>query len=301
MENFLLIIACLAFGYMLSKTEIFAQNAPIVLNQFIITIALPAMIFLQIPRLEFSAELLIPVIVAWIVMGVSALFVLLFSKILHFSREVTGALMLVGVLGNTSFVGIPLVQAYLGDEALPYVIIYDQLGSFIALSTYATFVSIYYTNHTAINARAILKKIITFPPLVALVMSLPFVGVAFHPALLGTLVSLANTIVPLALVSVGLSLRLKLQREDIAPFFTALGVKIVLAPLVALGFVWIFGWSSLAADVSILESAMGPMITAGALATMAGLAPRLSSAIVGYGTIIAFFTTWLLFAFHLQT
>jgi len=293
MENFLLIFACLVFGYILSKGEIFSKNAPIVLNQFIIYISLPAMIFLQIPRLAFGFEMLIPIVVAWGVMIVSALFILMLSKILHFSREVTGALMLVGVLGNTSFVGIPLVQAYLGEAALPYVLIYDQLGSFIALSTYATFVSIYYTNHTTINAKAILKKIITFPPLVTLILSLPFVGVAFHPAILHTLATLANTIVPLALVSVGLSLRLKLEREDIAPFFTALGVKIVLAPLVAFALVWIFGWGGLAADVSILEAAMGPMITAGALAVMAGLAPRLSAAIVGYGTLIAFGSTWV--------
>ena len=292
MENFILIFVCLAFGYALSKRDIFTKNAPIVLNQFIITISLPAMIFLQIPRLHFSSELLIPVIVAWIVMFVSAAFILLFSKVLRFSREVTGALMLVGVLGNTSFVGIPVVQAYLGESALPYVLIYDQLGSFIALSTYATVISVYYTSHTTINAVAILKKMATFPPLVALVLSLPFIGVAFPLALSHTLATLANTIVPLALVSVGLSLRLKLEREDLAPFSTALGVKIILAPLVAFGVVWLFDWDGMASDVSILESAMGPMITAGALATMAGLAPRLSSAIVGYGTLIAFGTTW---------
>jgi len=42
---------------------------------------------------------------------------------------------------------------------------------------------------------------------------------------------------------------------------------------------------------------MKPMITAGAIASMVGLAPRLSSAIVGYGTLLSFFTTWILFKF----
>ena len=40
---------------------------------------------------------------------------------------------------------------------------------------------------------------------------------------------------------------------------------------------------------------MAPMITAGAIASMAGLAPRLSSAIVGYGILISFLTTGVLF------
>jgi len=40
--------------------------------------------------------------------------------------------------------------------------------------------------------------------------------------------------------------------------------------------------------VTIFESAMPPMITAGAVAIMAGLAPRLSAAMVGYGILFAF-------------
>ena len=293
MENFILIFVALFLGYILNKKAIFAQNAPLILNQFIIYISLPAMILLQIPRLHFSSELFIPVVVAWIVMIVSALLILALAKLMHFSREVTGSLMLVGVLGNTSFVGIPIVQAYLGDEALPYVLIYDQLGSFIALSTYATVVSIYYTSHSTLNAGAIVKKIATFPPFLALLLSLVFIGVEFHATINATLSSLANTIVPLALVSVGLSLRFKLSKEEIKPFLTALGVKMIASPIIAFGVVFVFGWDALAADVAILEAAMGPMITAGALATMVGLAPRLSASIVGYGTLITFGSTWI--------
>jgi len=49
----------------------------------------------------------------------------------------------------------------------------------------------------------------------------------------------------------------------------------------------------LAANVSIMEASMAPMITAAAVASMAGLAPRLSSAIVGYGIILSLGTTWV--------
>ena len=38
---------------------------------------------------------------------------------------------------------------------------------------------------------------------------------------------------------------------------------------------------------------MALMITAVAISAMAGLAPRLSSAIVGYGILISFVTTYL--------
>jgi len=295
MENFALIFVALLIGYIINLKGIFAKDTPLILNQFILYISLPAMTLLQIPRLTFSFEALIPIVIAWIVMGFSALIIFLLSKAFRFSREVTGSLMLVGVLGNTSFVGIPIIQAYLGNVSLPYVLMYDQLGSFIMLSVYGTFISVYYSREQSVDVKAIAIKIFTFPTFLALLVSLFFIGTTFHPVVISVLSSLASTIVPLALVAVGLQLRFKLPKDDIKPFFTALAVQLILAPLVALGVCFIFSWQNLAAMVSIMEAAMGPMVTAGAVASMSGLAPRLSSAIVGYGTILSFFSTWIVF------
>lgn len=295
MENFALIFTALFIGYIINLKNIFPKDTPIILNQFIIYISLPAMIFLQIPKLNFSFEALIPVLIAWIVMSLSAVVILLISRALHFTRNTTGSLMLVGVLANTSFVGIPIVEAYLGEDALAYVLMYDQLGTFIFLSTYGTFISIYYSREEHVNIKAIAIKMLTFPTFIALIISLFFIGTTFHPVIISVLSSLASTIVPLALVAVGLQLRFKLPRDEIKPFSIALGVQLILAPLIALGVSYIFSWNNLAGVVSIMEAGMGPMITAGAIASMSGLAPRLSSAIVGYGTILSFFTTWIVF------
>ncbi|EDZ62639.1 transport related membrane protein [Sulfurimonas gotlandica GD1] len=295
MENFALIFVALIIGYIINKRDIFPKDTPIILNQFILYISLPAMALLQIPKLSFSFEVLIPIIIAWLVMGISALVIFYISKILKFSKEITGALMLVGVLGNTSFVGIPVIQAYFGDSALPYVLMYDQLGSFIMLSTYGTFISVYYSSAKDVDVKAIAIKIITFPPFLSLLVALFFIGTTFHPVITSVLSSLAGTIVPLALVAVGLQLKFKLPSEDVKPFFSALGVKLLLSPIIAILISFIFSWDNQASMVSIMEAGMGPMITAGAVASMAGLAPRLSSAIVGYGVLLSFLTTWILF------
>lgn len=295
MENFALIFVAIFIGYIINKRDIFPKDTPIILNQFILYISLPAMALLQIPKLSFSFEVLIPIIIAWIVMGVSAIVIFYISKILKFSKNVTGALMLVGVLGNTTFVGIPVIQAYFGNSALPYILMYDQLGSFIMLSTYGTFISVYYSSTENVNIKAIAFKILTFPPFLSLLIALFFIGTTFHPVVISVLSSFASTIVPLALVAVGLQLRFKLPKEDLRPFFSALGVKLILSPIIAILISMIFSWESKAALVSIMEAGMGPMITAGAVASMAGLAPRLSSAIVGYGVLLSFLTTWILF------
>jgi len=292
MENFVLILLCIAIGYTIRRLNIFSKDAATTLNQFAIYISLPAMILLQIPKLSFSIDMIIPIIVAWIVMFISAILILILSKIFSFSKEITGSLMLVSILTNSSFLGIPIINAYMGESAMPYVLVYDQLGTFIALATYGTFIASYYSNKNKITFKIMTLRVLTFPPFLSLIVALFLIGVEFNPIITKVLSSFASTIVPVALVAVGLQLQLRLPREEIKPFSVALFVKLIFAPIIAIIVCKIFGWNNLAGTVSILEAAMAPMITAGAIAAMAGLAPRLSSAIVGYGILISFVTTY---------
>ena len=295
MENFVLILLAIAIGYGINRLNIFSKDAPTILNQFVIYISLPAMILLQIPKLSFSMDTLIPIIIAWIVMFFSAILVLLLAKIFSFSKEITGSLMLVAILGNTSFMGIPIVNAYMGESAMPYVLVYDQLGTFIALAVYGTFIASYYSSKSQITFKIITFKVLTFPPFISLVAASFLMGVEFNPIISKVLAAFSSTIVPMALVAVGLQLQFKLPREDIKPFTLALLIKLLIAPIIAIIICKIFSWNNDVSIVSIMEAGMAPMITAGAIASMAGLAPRLSSAIVGYGILISFITTAILF------
>ncbi len=122
----------------------------------------------------------------------------------------------------------------------------------------------------------------TFPPFAALLVALiPF----RHSAGLDFILKgLGDPLVPLAMFAVGLKLELRLPTEG-AAFAFGLFVKMVLSPLVALLVAHVLGATGIAARVAILEAAMPPMITAGALAAFAGLAPELSAALVGYGVL----------------
>ena len=300
MESFFVIILPLAIGYIFSKGKIFDDKAPIILNQFLIYIALPALVLLKIPTIKIDSNVLTPIVISWIVMLSSAVLIVVLSKIMNFARDVTGSLLLVAVLGNTSFLGIPMVTSYLGNGALPYIVIYDQIGTFLALATYGTLIVSLYTNSNGFSIRDIVKKVITFPPFIALVFALLVGDFKYPSAIIKTFEMLSATIVPLALVSVGLQLQLKLPNGTLKPFSVALITKLLFAPLVAVLVCKIFGFSGFAVDVSILESAMGPMITAGVVASMAGLAPRLSASIVGYGILFSFVSVYLINLFFVS-
>ena len=297
MENFALIAIAILVGYTLQKFKIFPEETSNILNRYIIYIPLPAIILLQVPKLTFSFDVLIPTIIAWLVMGISALIVLFFSKILSWSREITGSLLLVAILTNSSIMGIPIIELYLGEESLPYVLIYDQLGTFLALAAYGTFITAYYSASGNIHPKVIVKKIVTFPSFIALMIALALLGQTFPPLISEVLTKFANTLVPVALVAVGLQLQFKLPKDDLQPLSIALLIKLVLAPLIAFAICMVFDWYNLAGKTSIFEAGMAPMITAGAIASMAGLAPRLSTAIVGYGIIFSFATTYVISIF----
>lgn len=297
MDNFFLIAFTFSLGYILQKFKVFSPDMPLTLNRFVIYISLPALILLEIPKLTFSMEMFIPPFIAWIVMIASALLVLVFSRLMKFSRKIEGSLMLVSVLTNSSFVGIPMITAYLGGDSLAYLMMYDQLGTAIALGTYGTFVVVYYGHSGKIVPSQMLKKVLIFPPFMALVLAFAFIGKSYPSMIENTLHALASTVIPLALVAAGLQLKLFLPKDEIKPFAVSIGIKLIVAPIIAIIISAIFGWDNMASKVSIMEAGMAPMITAGAVASMAGLAPRLSSAIVGYGIIFSFGSSAVLYYF----
>jgi len=302
MEYFLAIAGYLLIGLALQRVQQFPQNTGQVLNAYVIYVALPALVLQKVPSLEFSTALLIPAILPWLLMALVMPMILFVARKLQWPRATTGALLIIIPLGNTSFVGFPMIEAFFGSAGLPIAVLYDQLGSFLGLAVVATIVAAIYSQEPAAqssetaaanprpSAWQITKKILIFPPFVALIAALLLRGFEY-PALAQNFIdSLAVTLVPVIMVAVGFQLKFKLPKGDRRPLLFALFVKMVAMPAVALLLLWPFGFADLVTQVSLLEAAMPSMISAGALAIMAGLAPTLAAAIIGYGVILCFIT-----------
>lgn len=291
MEQIFFILFLLSTGYSL-KFFNFPQNFSQSLNLFIIYVSFPATILLQVPKINFNSSLILPVAVPYIVLLLSLVFVYLFFK--NESRNTKAALLLLLPLGNTSFFGFPILEALVGTSAIQYGIVYDQFGSFVLLTTYGAFIIAYFSG-SSVSTKHIIKKIITFPPFIFLFIA--FIIGDFPSSFSPYLELLSKTLVPLAIISVGFSMQLKLDgQKDI--FFKAMGIKLFLIPFVVLIIFKIFGFVDEVALTTLLESAMPPMITAGALAINAGFAPKLSAALVGYGIVFALFSLQLFKYLH---
>ena len=295
MNDFIIILTYLIAGNLMRRTK-FPKNTGNVLNLFVIYLSLPALILLKIPELQFSRELLIPAVMPWVMLLLSACFILVLSKRFKWERPVTGALLLLVPLGNTSFLGIPMVQSFFGPQAVSYAVLYDQLGSFLALATYGSLIIALYSRAEArLSFFAIGKKIVAFPPFLALVGALMLKGLTYPLILKTFLHSLAETLVPLVMVAVGFQLTLQVDKGLGLPLCFGLGIKLVLAPVTALLLCRFLGLRGLPAAVSIFEAGMPPMVSAGALAMLAGFVPPLTAALVGLGIVLSFITLPLLY------
>jgi len=105
----------------------------------------------------------------------------------------------------------------------------------------------------------------------------------------------AGSLVPVVLVAIGFQMQLLLPVREIAPFVFGLLIRLLITPCLFILVCKISGLHSEAVQVSLFETAMPPMVTAGALASIAGLKPGLTSAMVGFGILFSFITLPLIF------
>jgi hypothetical protein len=290
MNNLLLLILCFIAGMLLRRFKRMPDNAPATLNSFIIHVSLPALTLLYIHELELSGDVLLTGLMAWWVFGLSAGFFWLMGRWLNLSRATTGALILVGGLGNTSFFGLPMVEAFYGKEGLSTAIIADQLGSFFALSVLGITVAGIYSSGRP-TAAEIVKRIALFPPFISLCIALLLIPIEYADWFSVLLKRLGDTLAPLALLSVGMQLRLGHIAEHKRNLALGLGFKLFLAPLaIYLLYVQLLGAHGQAIQVTLFEAAMPPMITAAIVASEHDLDPPLAYLMVAVGLILSFIT-----------
>lgn len=301
MESLLLLICCLTLGILFRQSRLLPENAYLSLNGFIIYAALPALILEKIPAIPFTGNVLYPVLMPWLIFGLSIPFFAWLGRRKGWSRQTIGCLTLTAGLGNTSFVGIPVMQMLWGEPGVQIAILADQPGSFAALATLGIGVASFYASGTS-TAKDILLRVFRFPPFLAFILALMLKGGNWDiPELVHfTLNRLGSMVVPLALVSVGMQLKPSAPGQELTKLAWGLGFKLLLAPaLIFILYILILDNKSLLSQGSVMEAAMGPMITAAIVATNFGLEPGLVGRIVGFG-IPASFLTLPLWYFLLQ-
>ncbi|MFC4527695.1 AEC family transporter [Dyella halodurans] len=298
MGTLLLLFVCLLLGALVARYA--KPPAGIVhgINWWVINIALPALVLELVPKVSIDRQLWFPVAAMWVVFFGGWLLFATLGRWLGWSRQRIGALTLVCGLGNTSFMGYPMMQALHGKEGLALAVVADQLGCFPLLASAGVAVASLYAGKAAQPA-VIARRILTFPSFLALVLSVIVGALGGWPSLLDSVFTpIGATLTPLALFSVGMQFKFHLGERPLSALTLGLGWKLVLAPLAC----WLLGTAAgvggLTLTVGVLQAGMAPMISAAILADEYKLEPSLANTILGAGIVLSLITVplgnWLL-------
>jgi len=292
LSNLILLFVCLIIGIVLKKSKIIPDNFHTSLNAFVINISLSAFSLYYISKIELNSSVIYPVLVVWIGIFAAILFFAGLGKIFGWKSSLIGALIMCAGFGNTSFVGIPLIQAMYGEEGLKTVMLVDQPG-FVALSTVGILVANFYSGSKDSLLKH-LSKILKFPPFIAFVIALllNIFSIEIPKDFDEVLMKLGATTVPLALVSVGSQMQWKkIEKKEGFHLFIGLLFKLVLLPLIILViYKYIFHQNGDVIDICILEAAMAPMITAAIIASAHDLEPKFCNLMVAVGIPLSILT-----------
>ncbi len=246
------VLAYVGLGVALRATGLLQPQDTKPLNTVLIYVALPALVFSTVhsARMDgMDAGLLIVPMVGWCAVVLGTVLALGAVRVLGLEGRTAGALILAAVFGNTGYIGYPIAQAMLGERGLIGAIFYDLFGNTAAVLTLGTLLASRFSER-AVSVRPV-REIAGFPPFIALALGLALRAVPVPEPVMDWLDALGRLVVPLIMVSVGLSL----QPTGVKRHARAVGI-IALIKLVALPLAAALLGRALIADVTSLRVAV---------------------------------------------
>ncbi len=207
MQQIALIFICLIIGILLRWSGRLPDTTTKVLGGWVINVALPAAAIHSMYGVTLRPDYWLAALTPWIGAVLAIAVMVPLSLAFGWSRQRTGAILLVGGWGNTSFVGLPMIAAFAGSQWLGLGIVIDLFGSYLALSTLGLGIATV-ASAGKFDWRAVARRIATFPPFIAILVAFATAHVP-RPEWVSEIVrALADTLTPIALAAVGFALRI---------------------------------------------------------------------------------------------
>lgn len=280
----------LLFGYLF---KIIFQDNSKQLVDFIIYFSLPAIVFSKIYPLQLDTKIL------WLIlMFMAIIFFNLFlsycvGKIMRLNRVTLATFMIMATFGNTSFIGFSYIDAFYGQDYIVYGVIYDIFGSFLLLVSVGMII-ITWGSGRKNSILNISKSIFLFPPMIIFFVTIFAKNFEVPKFIIYTSQNLGSTLVPIAMIAIGMKLELKHIFSRLHIVTVAVVLKMLIVPIIILFiFKYFYGVDETWVKVTLIEVAMPPMTMAAVLAIKGGLDEKIAINSLVLGVIVSLFTITL--------
>jgi predicted permease len=287
------ILVAIAAGVLVERrSRLDAQRVVAGIVQANLWVLTPFASFFVIARLHLTAGVGLGLLLAYAELAiVGCIAYLLATRVLRLNRASTGALILVTTLTNTGYLGIPLAAALLGTGAIGAAIAFDSIVSGPMFYVFGFAIGAAFgTRATGTGVRARLRSFVRNPPLIAVIAGLLAPASLAPDALLTAAHVVIYALLPLGFFMVGVHLAaeaddgaLRLPPPLTRPVATAIGLRLVLAPLLMLAF------SALVVSVPrayLFQAAMPAGINSLVVAHIFGLDLKLTASAVAWTTLL---------------
>ncbi|WP_448584045.1 AEC family transporter [Thermocrinis sp.] len=264
---------------LLKRLGVFKEGHERILIDYVLFFSLPILSFKAGYDIQTSADILKVSSVAWASILACMLLAFAITKLLNLSNKETKTFLLISSFGNTAFLGYPYAYTYFGQEGLQVAIIYDNIGSFLLVSSLGVIIA---------SGKLNLKEVILFPPFLGLILGFSMKGFNIPIALVKALDFVALSTLPIILFALGLSISVRGIKKNFKLALLAVFIKILMAFFTSLTVGKLISLHSVAMKVSILESVMPPMMFSAVLAIRYNLSPDLAFSAVGLGMLLSF-------------
>lgn len=289
------IFVLLASGYLAKKTKIIPQNQLIIFIDFVLTFAMPALIFDKVYHVDIDFHLFSVTLCGFLANLAAMILAFILGRLLGFSKATTASMALLAMFGNTLFVGLPVLSGVLGENIANEVILYDQMITCVPVAIFGPLI-LSYAAPSSVNLIENAFKILKFPPFVALLVALGAKNFALPEFIFEPLRLFSGAVVPVALFAVGLGLGFGAVRSCFGRTALVLFLRMVIAPLFFVLFALLFGLNITPSYmVGLVETAMPPMVLAGAMILKAGLDTNLAISSIALGICFTFINIPVIF------
>jgi predicted permease len=286
----ILLSACI--GFALAK---WLKINPRPLSQVIFYVFSPILVFKLIINSQLSnQDILRTLAFATILMVCVGLLTWILSRVLHFDRRTIAAVMITTMFMNAGNYGLPLTSFAFGETALAFASVF-----FVISALFTNTIGIVIASSGSMSVLKAIKGLLKFPAIYALILGIIFLqaGWKLPSGLDRSVTLLSNAAIPCMLVLLGMQLvNIKLDGHVLALILTS-SMRLLIAPLLAIGLTRLFGMSGPAYQAVVLEAAMPVAVLTTILATEFDVEPTFVTTAVLVTTLLSPLTLTPLLAF----
>jgi malate permease and related proteins len=276
----ILLAACI--GFALAK---WLKINPRPLSQVIFYVFSPVLVFNLLIHSQLSnQDLLRTVLIAVALISGIGLLTWLIGGVLKFERRILAAVMITAMFMNAGNYGLPLTNFAFGETALAFASVF-----FVINAVLTNTVGIVIASSGSMSVANAIKGLVKFPAIYALILGVIFLrfGWSLPSGLDRSVTLLSNASIPCMLILLGMQLVNIHLNGNVIPLALTSSMRLLIAPLLAIGLSRLLGMSGPAHQAVVLEAAMPVAVLTTILATEFDAEPTFVTSAVLITTLLS--------------